>query len=50
MTFEDFSFGFPHIAHFPLDHEGRYFVMTKPLRVWDGETDKYVKFTSLREM
>lgn len=22
MTFEDFSFGFPHIAHFPLDHIG----------------------------
>lgn len=50
MNFEKFSIGFPHIAHFPLDHEGRYFAMTKPLRVWDGETDKYTKFKSLREM
>lgn len=50
MNFEKFSIGFPHIAHFPLDNEGRYFAMTKPLRIWDGETDKYTKFKSLREM
>lgn len=49
MKFSYFQAMFPQLSHWPLDSDGRFFLCTRPLRLWDGETDKTVKFKSLRE-
>lgn len=49
MKFSYFQAMFPQLSHWPLDSDGRFFLCTRPLRLWDGETDKTVKFKSMRE-
>ena len=49
MKFSYFQAVFTQLSHWPLDSDGRYYLCARPLRLWDGETGKTVKFTSMRE-
>jgi hypothetical protein len=49
MKFSYFQSVFTQLSHWPLDSDGRYFLCARPLRLWDGETGRTVKFTSMRE-
>ena len=49
MKFSYFQAVFTQFSHWPLDSEGRFFLCSRPIRVWDAETNKTTKFKSMRE-
>ena len=49
MQFRYFQAVFTQFSHWPLDEDGRFYLCTRPLRLWDAETDKTTKFKSMRE-
>lgn len=49
MKFSYFQAVFTQFSHWPLDEDGRFFLCSRPIRVWDAETNKTTKFTSMRE-
>ena len=52
MDFKYFENHFREYRHWCLDDdkEGRYFILTRPLRFQDLDENRVVKFTSFREM
>lgn len=49
MKYSYFQAVFTSFSHWPLDSKGRFFLCSRPLRLWDAETDKTTKFKSMRD-
>lgn len=49
MEYKKFLADFPRINHWPLDADGRYYLVMRPLRLWDAEENTYIKFRSMKE-
>ena len=49
MEYKRFLADFPKLNHWPLDADGRYYLVMRPLRLWDAEENTYIKFRSMKE-
>ena len=49
MEYKRFLADFPRLNHWLLDADGRYYLVMRPLRLWDAEENTYIKFRSMKD-